>query len=684
MFVTNPASSAAQGGTLWGYEGSEGPTNMPNHWTPSSPQRELLHKLFRNVTHFSQLTRDIVDFAVQALSSLPGGSPPTPGDIYVWWHEDRVLTNQPGVTAPPTSSTSGHFDPNHSAPSHTLYYDINFGTNVPFIPSFANAIPQQADAIPSGLRFSDTIPPSDASSPAQEVTQIVDRAQSVDFPYHNLPDIPPPPADIPPPTADNRFPFQARASALQDPGAALLTLFDDPFTTSINPYLDLEDDGHDTRHSSPVPDYPNRPLHPSLNVPKNAPRKPLEDVTSSSGVNHHRNERRSQRPSLKFSTSKKRPVKKEIAHYYKASKMMVKDRQLNMRERLAEVKDNPEFKGQEDVTIRAKLVRREWDDLDKESRQVYQGRAKEAAAVPIPTKELLNRTLKKMQRPGDKATKEGRFAYLIVAWVPGGGGTGETTIVSKGPAHSQNFSTWLASQPKEQDSFDNLMGKYGAPLWVYLQKRYKGALSDGEDDEDKEELTTLSPVKWTAGDRVSDLRDVLMATMNQRWKLSGRKGHISWRKIVDNPSAYYNFESLPTGWSIRYPGAMRANELLHNLEYLQKGDKGELPEGQRFQFIPLGHGHGHGHAPTTTITTTSRTSPTKTTATTSTTDPPSVIGTTTTIATPSMTGPSSTTGMTTTIATPSTANPLNATSTATTITTPSTISPPSATALRVL
>ncbi|PVF91608.1 hypothetical protein CPB86DRAFT_303207 [Serendipita vermifera] len=209
-----------------------------------------------------------------------------------------------------------------------------------------------------------------------------------------------------------------------------------------------------------------------------------------------------------------------------------------------------------------------------------------------------------MVKAGDDAKKEGRFAYLLLTWSPGAGGVGETDMHCGAPAHSQSFVTWLKGQLKEvQESFENMMTAYGAPLWVYLAKKYKDVLTSDEDSESDEEPTTLTPIKWSAGDMVSDLRKILMDTMYNRWKLAGRNGLFPWGKMIENPSSYYNFTSLLPGWSTRSPGVMTAEELLHNLEYLQKGDKGELSEVQRLQFIPTEHAHAQTMASAPTATT---------------------------------------------------------------------------------
>jgi hypothetical protein len=57
--------------------------------------------------------------------------------------------------------------------------------------------------------------------------------------------------------------------------------------------------------------------------------------------------------------------------------------------------------------------------------------------------------------------------------------------------------------------------------------------------------------------------------------------------MAENPMKYYNFSSLLPGWTNASPGGMRAKQLIHNLQYLQKGDKGEIPIEQRFTFIAM-------------------------------------------------------------------------------------------------
>jgi hypothetical protein len=72
MFRANITSQIVQESPVWGLQGTGGPTTIPNLWTPSSRQHDLLSKFLRDVTDQSQLTKAVVNVALQALSSMSG------------------------------------------------------------------------------------------------------------------------------------------------------------------------------------------------------------------------------------------------------------------------------------------------------------------------------------------------------------------------------------------------------------------------------------------------------------------------------------------------------------------------------------------------------------------------------------------------------------------------------------
>ncbi|PVF98008.1 hypothetical protein CPB86DRAFT_815026 [Serendipita vermifera] len=278
--------------------------------------------------------------------------------------------------------------------------------------------------------------------------------------------------------------------------------------------------------------------------------------------------------------------KRQKTFYYAASTLFVDERYTNIDEDIETELKKPNagyF-----IQIRENLVKKAWNALPEDVRQSYIDQAKEAASVPLPTKQFLNTTMTKIKRPANHSVHEGRFAYMVVGWVPTVGRVAHTDVHSNAPSRALDFFSWLDKQPaQKKGTFFKILGEYSAPLWLHLDK-HQGALSDLDDESEPEEVTELKPVVFKSSDKVDDLRKIYKDTMYQRWWRAGRRGKIPWKDMGKNPMAYFNNDYLPEIWTRGPGGKMVKKEIIVNLAYLQKGDRGDagILEMARFHFYP--------------------------------------------------------------------------------------------------